>query len=68
MGDGPTLDRPARMQFGRVHFWAFSTSRFAPPALISHWILLLKFNFAVFYIVITMGKPSFAKLNAHAED
>ena len=30
----------ARIEFGRVHFGAFSTTRFALPALSSNWILL----------------------------
>ena len=30
MGDGPSLDRWARIQFRRVHLWVFSTSRFVP--------------------------------------
>ena len=37
MGGGPRLDRRARIQLGRVHFGVFSTSRFVPPALSSHW-------------------------------
>ena len=35
------LDRRARIQFGQVHFGVFSTSRFAPLALSSDWILIL---------------------------
>ena len=35
LGGGPRLDRRARVQFGRVHFGVFSTSRSVPPALSS---------------------------------
>ena len=34
---GPRLHCLAKIQFGRVHFGVFSTSRFLPPALSSDW-------------------------------
>ena len=32
---GPRLDRPARVQFGQIHFGVFSETRFAPLSLSS---------------------------------
>ena len=47
----------------RIHFGVFSTSCLVPLALISDWIFLLKYNFAVFWIspqlVTSMLKPFF---------
>ena len=46
----PKLDRRARIQFGRVNFGVFSTSRFVPPALSSEWVTL---DFFVILFIIS---------------
>ena len=38
------------IEFRQVHFGVFSMSRFAPPALNSDWILLLKYNIGDFWV------------------
>ena len=59
-GGGPRLDRRARIQFRRVNFGVFSTSRFVPSALSSGFLAtfpLLCFTlhllFANFFILLT---------------
>ena len=43
-GDGPRLDRWARIQSGRVNFGVFSTSRFVPSALSSDFFTTMYFS------------------------
>ena len=43
-GGGPRLDHRARLQFGRVPFGVFSTSRFVPSALSSNFFTTMYFS------------------------